>query len=94
MKLVDLGLTADDIKAKVSKYMIETYERMDFLCERAKDQYLYDEKGEKYLEGLEKFKQNKAYAREQEDIDHKNHRFDKITVEIYRQLLADIGISL
>ncbi len=50
MKLADLGLTADDIKAKVSKYMIETYERMDFLCERAKDQYLYNEKGEKYLD--------------------------------------------
>ncbi len=55
---------------------------------------IYCWKGEKYLEGLEKFKQNKAYAREQEDIDHKNHRFDKITVEIYRQLLADKGISL
>ena len=50
MKLADTGLTAQDIKAKVSKYMIETYERFDFLAETAKDQYIYDEKGEAYLD--------------------------------------------
>ncbi len=50
MKLAETGLSAQDIKDKVSKYMIETYERMDFVCEKAKDQYLYDEKGEKYLD--------------------------------------------
>ena len=50
MRLADTGLTAQDIKDKVKKYMIETYERMDFLCETAKDQYMYDENGEKYLD--------------------------------------------
>ena len=50
MKLKELGLSSSDIKAKVSKYMIETYERMDFVCEKAKYQYLYDENGEKYLD--------------------------------------------
>lgn len=50
MKLADTGLSAQDIKDKVSKYMIETYERFDFLAETAKDQYIYDEKGEKYLD--------------------------------------------
>lgn len=50
MKLADTGLTAQDIKDKVNKYMIETYERFDFLAETAKDQYIYDEKGEKYLD--------------------------------------------
>ncbi len=50
MKLADTGLTVQDIKDKVNKYMIETYERFDFLAETAKDQYLYDEKGEKYLD--------------------------------------------
>lgn len=30
MKLKDTGLTVQDIKDKVSKYMIETYERFDF----------------------------------------------------------------
>ncbi|MCR5495376.1 MAG: acetylornithine/succinylornithine family transaminase [Treponema sp.] len=50
MKLKDTGLTAQDIKDKVSKYMIETYERFDFIAERAKDQYLYDEKGQAYLD--------------------------------------------
>ena len=40
MKLKDTGLTAQDIKDKVNKYMIETYERFDFLAETAKDMYL------------------------------------------------------
>ena len=32
MRLKDTGLTVQDIKDKVNKYMIETYERFDFLC--------------------------------------------------------------
>ena len=44
MKLKDLGLTKQDIKDKVSKYMIETYERFDFLAETAEGMYMYDEK--------------------------------------------------
>ena len=43
MKLKDTGLTAQDIKDKVSKYMIDTYERFDFVAETAKDMYIYDE---------------------------------------------------
>lgn len=50
MKLKDTGLTKDQIKGLVDKYMIETYERMDFLAETAKDQYIYDENGEGYLD--------------------------------------------
>ena len=50
MELKDTGLTAQDIKDKVATYMIETYERFDFLAERAKDQYVYDENGEGYLD--------------------------------------------
>ncbi len=50
MKLKDTGLTFQDIKDKVSKYMIETYERFDFLAETAKEQYLYDENGTPYLD--------------------------------------------
>ena len=50
MKLKDTGLTAQDIKDKVSKYMIETYERFDFLAETAKGMYLYDENGTPYLD--------------------------------------------
>ena len=49
MRLKDTGLTSQDIKDKVNKYMIETYERFT-LCERgAKDMYMYDENGEEYL---------------------------------------------
>lgn len=50
MKLKDTGLTFGDIKDKVDKYMIETYERFDFLAETAKDQYIYNENGEAYLD--------------------------------------------
>lgn len=50
MRLKDTGLTAQDIKDKVNKYMIETYERFDFLAETAKDQYVYDENGTPYLD--------------------------------------------
>lgn len=50
MKLKDLGLTVQDIKDKVDKYMVETGERFDFLAETAKDQYLYDENGTPYLD--------------------------------------------
>lgn len=50
MRLEDTGLTKQDIKDKVDKYMIETYERFDFLAESAKDQYIYDENGEPYLD--------------------------------------------
>ena len=50
MKLKELGLTAQDIKDKVNKYMIETYERFDFIAETAKDQYMYDENGTPYLD--------------------------------------------
>ena len=40
MKLKDTGLTFQDIKDKVNKYMIETYERFDFLAETAEGMYL------------------------------------------------------
>ncbi len=50
MKLRDTGLTKEELKAKVKKYMIETYERFDFVAETAKDMYLYDEEGESYLD--------------------------------------------
>lgn len=50
MRLKDTGFTAQEIKDKASKYMIETYERFDFLAETAKDQYIYDENGTPYLD--------------------------------------------
>lgn len=50
MRLKDTGLTVQDIRDKVDKYMIETYERFDFLAETAKGMYLYDEKGTPYLD--------------------------------------------
>ena len=40
MKLKDTGLSVQDIKDKVNKYMIETYERFDFLAETAEGMYM------------------------------------------------------
>lgn len=50
MKLKEVGITKEEVKSLVNKYMIETYERFDFLAETAKDMYLYDENGEAYLD--------------------------------------------
>ena len=50
MKVKDTGFTGEEIKAKAEKYMIETYERFDFIAETAKDMYLYDENGIAYLD--------------------------------------------
>ncbi len=50
MKLKDAELTKEELKEKVSQYMIETYERFDFIAETAKDMYLYDEEGNAYLD--------------------------------------------
>ncbi|MGN0538214.1 MAG: aspartate aminotransferase family protein [Acutalibacteraceae bacterium] len=50
MKLSETGLNAKELKELVSKYMIETYERFDFVAETAKDMYIYDEKGTAYLD--------------------------------------------
>ncbi|MDR1469777.1 MAG: acetylornithine/succinylornithine family transaminase [Spirochaetaceae bacterium] len=50
MKLKDIGKTVAEIKNLTNKYLIETYERYDFVCERAEGNYLYDEKGSAYLD--------------------------------------------
>lgn len=50
MKLKDTDLTAQQIKDLVNKYMIETYERFDFLAETAEGMYIYDENGTPYLD--------------------------------------------
>ncbi len=50
MRLKETGLTVADIKAKINKYHMETYERMDFLCDYAKGNYLYDQNGDAYLD--------------------------------------------
>jgi acetylornithine/N-succinyldiaminopimelate aminotransferase len=50
MKLAETGYTAQEIREKASKYMIETYERFGFLAESAKGVYMYDENGNAYLD--------------------------------------------
>ncbi|WP_353948424.1 acetylornithine/succinylornithine family transaminase [Sporolactobacillus sp. Y61] len=50
MKLSEVHKTSDEIKALTKKYMIETYERYDFVAQSAKGMYLYDEQGNGYLD--------------------------------------------
>ena len=50
MKLKDVKLSKEELKGLLSKYMIDTYERFDFVAETAKDMYLYDEGGDGYLD--------------------------------------------
>ena len=50
MRLESTGLTKEQVKEKVATYMIDTYERYDFLAETAKDMYMFDENGKKYLD--------------------------------------------
>ena len=50
MRLHDTGLSAKLLKEKASQYMIETYERFDFVADHAKGVYLYDEQDTPYLD--------------------------------------------
>ncbi len=50
MRLHDTGLSAKMLKEKASQYMIETYERFDFVADHAKGVYLYDEQNTPYLD--------------------------------------------
>lgn len=52
MKLKDTGMNKDDLIKTCKKYMNETFDRYDFIAEKGKDMYLYDENGEKYLDFL------------------------------------------
>lgn len=45
-----MDLTAEDIKKKASEYMIDTFERYDFIAETAEGMYLYDENKTPYLD--------------------------------------------
>ncbi|SFR90534.1 aspartate aminotransferase family protein [Anaeromicropila populeti] len=50
MKLKDTGLNKEELKELSEKYIIDTYERFDFIAETAKDMELFDESGNSYLD--------------------------------------------
>ncbi len=50
MRLENTGLTPQELKDMVNKYMVETYERYDFIAERAEGMYIFDEEGNAYLD--------------------------------------------
>jgi len=50
MQLEDLNLSAKDIMEMADKYMIGAYPRFPFVAVRAKDQYVYDQDGNAWLD--------------------------------------------
>lgn len=50
MKLKETGLTREQIKEKADKYMMAVYSKYDFIAERGRGAYIYDENGEEYLD--------------------------------------------
>lgn len=50
MKLRDTSYTAEEIMALTDKYLMETYERFDFVAESASEMYLYDDAGRAFLD--------------------------------------------
>ncbi|MDR0964636.1 MAG: acetylornithine/succinylornithine family transaminase [Clostridium sp.] len=50
MRLKNTNLTAQELKEKVSTYMIDTCARFDMIAETGKDMHIMDETGEAYLD--------------------------------------------
>lgn len=50
MKLKDTGMTKEQLIADANKYMMELSTRFDVVAETSKGMYIYDEKGEPYLD--------------------------------------------
>ncbi len=69
MKLKDTGYSANQIKDLVNKYMIETMPRFDFVCDSAKDMYLYDSEGNAYLDFYAGIAVNSAGSCNQKVVD-------------------------
>ena len=52
MILSDFGMNKDELIATAEKYMNETFKRYDFIADKCKDEYIYDEDGGEYLDFL------------------------------------------
>lgn len=50
MRLKDTGYTKEGIMELVHTYMIDTYQRFDFVADHAEGMYLYDSDGQTYLD--------------------------------------------
>ena len=89
MRLKDTGLTVQDIKDKVNKYMIETYERFDFLAETAEGMYMYDENGTPYLDFYAGIAVNNAGNRNPKVVAAAKEHIDEV-ISIIRYLQLSI----
>jgi len=52
MKISDFNISAAELEDTTRKYLNEQFARYDFVAERGEGMYLYDEKGEAYLDFL------------------------------------------
>lgn len=50
MNLENTGKTKEEIKELYNTYFYETFKRFDFIADRGKDSYVYDENNKKYLD--------------------------------------------
>ena len=50
MRAADFGLSAQDVKDKTLKYMMEFGPRLDIVADRAEGMYIYDVDGREYLD--------------------------------------------
>ena len=87
MRLKDTGLTVQDIKDKVNKYMIETNERFDFLAETAEGMYMYDENGTPYLDFYAGIAVNNAGNRNPKVVAAAKEQLDDIHTQSRRHCL-------
>ena len=96
MKLRDYNLSKEEVKALTNKYMIETYERFNFVAERAEGMYLYDEEGNAYLDFYGGVAVNSAGSRNEkvvaaihDQVEHIIHTFN-YPYTVPQTLLAEL----
>ena len=52
MNMKDFGMTKAEVEETAKKYLNEQFPRFDFIAEKAKGMYIYDEEGNAYLDFL------------------------------------------
>lgn len=78
MRLKNTRFSSEELKALTKKYMIETYERYDFVADSAEGMYLYDENGNPYLDFYGGIAVNSAGNRNEKVVEAVKDQVDDI----------------
>lgn len=78
MRLKNTRFSSEELKALTKKYLIETYERYDFVADSAEGMYLYDEKGNAYLDFYGGIAVNSAGNRNEKVVEAVKDQVDDI----------------